>query len=156
MFRLAEPYIVWTDGACHNNGRHDAEGAYGVYSESVLISKRLCDVCMRPHTNNKAELVAIQAALHSLPPRITAVIVRTDSELCVNIINRWHFDWVKKGGVNAQGKVPANWTLICDLMERIHQLRNDGMSVEVEHVRGHADDFGNQQAHMLAQRALKA
>ena len=64
-----EEIVVYTDGACVNNGKPDARAGYGVYfgkGDERNVSERY----KGPQTNNVAEILAIIRALTILKEEI--------------------------------------------------------------------------------------
>ena len=57
-----EEIIVYTDGACVNNGKPDARAGYGIYF-GLDDERNTSERYSGPQTNNVAELLAIIRAL---------------------------------------------------------------------------------------------
>ena len=91
---LAEPVhhqgqhlLVFTDGACINNGKRNSKAGYGVFfgfNSPLNISKPLPG----PATNQRAEMMAVLMAIrtvlkHSLISRGGILEIRTDSKVCI-------------------------------------------------------------------------
>ena len=64
-----EPIIVYTDGACSNNGRSNARAGFGVYFGKD-DPRNVSEAYKEPQTNNVAELLAIIKALSILRQEI--------------------------------------------------------------------------------------
>jgi len=64
-----EPIIVYTDGACSNNGRSNARAGFGVYFGKD-DPRNVSEAYKGPQTNNVAELLAIIKALSILRQEI--------------------------------------------------------------------------------------
>ena len=143
--------VVYTDGACVNNGRRGALAGIGVWwgdnndenvSELVTGSR---------HTNNTAE---IQAAIKAITlagelgvPRLN---IRTDSEFLVNCATIWMPRWKQNGWRCIDGHAVVNQDDLRTLDYEMRMLRE----VKWTHVRGHAGEHGNQMADLLARRAV--
>ncbi|PWN25884.1 ribonuclease H-like protein [Jaminaea rosea] len=149
---MSNKYVVYTDGACRDNGSRTRrpEGAIGITSELGDVSERLPE-SMRPHINNKAELWAIYKALRAAPYH-RPIELWTDSSDCVNTFTDWFWGWEDNGGRKANGQPVANWNLICDIMKVIRSRRNQ--TINFGHVPGHANVAGNERADRLARQAL--
>ena len=64
-----EEIVVYTDGACVNNGKPDARAGYGVYFGEG-DKRNVSESYKGPQTNNVAELLAIIRALTILKGEI--------------------------------------------------------------------------------------
>ena len=112
--------IVYTDGACSNNGKRNQSGdrigksGCGVYFSGALTysfsnpSMNLPDG--KGNTNNFAEAHAIETALeHAVKNKFKSIEIRTDSEYCINSLTKWKNGWIKNkmknGGIwkNSKG-----------------------------------------------------
>ena len=110
-------------------------------------------------TNNVAE---IQAATLALTQALTAgrqrVEVKTDSEFVINCITKWVANWKRNGWKTAAWKPVIN-QIKCDT---INQIKVDLIeldrvvdslgrgNVKWTYVKGHGDNYGNNQAYKLA------
>lgn len=166
--RNSKDIIVYTDGACSNNGLEDRKivGGCGIYFskrneiEINNISKKLKDVYMHfsmskyyesIDTNNKAELMAICLALDICREYNRKVILYTDSEYSIKAIYEWYPTWVKKGIVEKK----KNYELIMKIIEY-----TNNMNINMIHIRAHTglkdeNSIGNYYADNLACMATK-
>jgi len=124
-------FTAHTDGACLGNPAGPGGWAAVV---DVVGSEASWDLWghLSSTSNNRAEALGVLAALEWVP-RGSSLLVRSDSELSVKIINR-------------QYKVKANldiWTVV------FKTLTDKSLSVRTEWVRGHAGDPGNERADKL-------
>jgi ribonuclease HI len=146
---------VYTDGACAGNGTPHARGGIGVWfaKDSPLNVSRA--VRGPVHTNNVAELQAIEAALDSLAARgVTHATVYSDSMYAINAVTLWAPKWAAKGWRTAAGTPVANQELIAGIVAR---LGGSGFrDVTLAYVRGHAGVEGNEGADALARAACAA
>ncbi|KAK0425380.1 hypothetical protein QR680_009169 [Steinernema hermaphroditum] len=137
--------VVYTDGACSSNGKNNARAGYGVYwgdDHPDNVSEPL----VGPATNNRAELQAVVKALEQGRDKgLDRLIVRTDSNLLIQSMEKWIKGWKKKGWVTANGQPVKNR----DLLEKVDNLMSE-VDVKFEHVRGHAGIHGNEMADRLA------
>ena len=131
---------IWTDGACsHNPGpggwafiaeTGDSDSGYEVET-----------------TNQRMEMIALYNALrYSEELPMEKITILTDSAYCCNCYkNKWYIKWEKNGWQNAKKEPVKNR----DLWEKIvPYFKNDRYSVEK--VKGHADDFMNNEVDRLA------
>lgn len=135
--------IVYTDGSCINNGKPGARAGYGVYSPthpSITCYGPLED--WETHTNQRAELLAIQYAIERAPDTATLQIL-TDSTYSINCITDWSVAWERSGWKCNK----ANLDLIRPITEMIKDRRHP---VEFTHVKAHCGEIGNEEADRLA------
>jgi ribonuclease HI len=162
----SNPFHIFTDGACSDNGKRTAKGGYGVhvYSDSRLdVSRRLFP--NEPQTNNRAELRGIQAALDLIDQHgpqwlenHTEIRVWSDSEYCIHCLTKWASGWKKHGWKKSDGGLIQNVDLIRPLYERLERLPR----VRLQHVRAHQTALkgefpfdGNHKADQLATQSLR-
>lgn len=144
---------VYVDGACSNNGTPDAESSLGMWVENMpdlTVSKKLEGV---RHTNQAAELYALKEALTSLND-IRHVRIHTDSLNAILSVTEWAKSQEPKGWVTSKGKPVLNLGIIIDIVRMLRDAEANGRKVELIHVKGHSNVYGNEMAHNLAQRAL--
>ena len=140
---------VYTDGACPKNGQGAAKAGIGVWwgeDHRLNLARR---VAGDKQTNNVAE---IQAAAMALTQAHSAgrqkVEVRTDSQFVINCITKWVTNWKKNGWQTAAGKPVINKEDLIELDKAVGSLGR--LNVKWTHVKGHADNYGNNQADKLA------
>ena len=149
--------IIYTDGACKNNGSKSKYVSAGVgvhfsqdnYVQMDDISKKL-DI--DSPTNNKAELIAILFALqechkHNINKKI---IIYTDSQYCIDAITKWYDQWIKTDNL----KNKKNVSFIQSIKSIMKML-----DVSFIHIRGHTKkqdkhSIGNERADNLATSCL--
>lgn len=129
--------LVFTDGACSNNGAVDASAGCGVIygPDSVGFSFRLerCGPTGRkfPQTSNRAELRAVIAALQLRPwydEGFYRIVVATDSEYVVKGITEWTRSWISRGWVTCANRPVKNrdlWECLLAEIKRYHEERAD-------------------------------
>ena len=154
-----DTFIIYTDGACKNNGYKDREVSAGIgvhFSKTNEIS--LEDIShkldIEKPTNNKAELLAIDKSLElCIKNKIDGkIIIYTDSQYSIDAITKWYDQWEKSGKLHSGGKKNIEYlTLIKDKLKLL--------DVSFIHVRGHTkkDDvhsLGNCRAVDLATSCL--
>ena len=150
-------FIVYTDGACTNNGRKNARSSIGVYFSDNNLFK--IDSVSRAlnvpkHTNNIAELTAIKESLKLIDSNKVDKInypinIYTDSEYSLNVITKWYPNWSDK-----QKSTKQNIPLIKEIYELCIKL-----NPQIIHIKAHTgnDDehsLGNAVADQLATDAL--
>lgn len=144
--------IVYTDGACPDNGNGAISAGIGVHFPArpdLDLSEPLEGP---PFTNNRAEIWAVIRALQQAEtlinewaldldsrPEEPQIVVRTDSRHVIDTMTRW-----------LQKRLRTNWDCKnSDLFRMLYELQ-ELYDVQYEHVRGHNGDPGNTRADLLA------
>lgn len=148
---------MYVDGSCFGNNRRNKHGKAGI---GVVFPKHMhFNVSEKlpgeNATNNRAELYAIIRGIEIVnqnidPRRERRLLIKTDSELSMNICNKWMKQWKVRGWKKADNQVAANLDLLIHL-DNLLQIRN----VIVRHVRAHTmrtdqDSIMNAKADTLA------
>ena len=135
--------IVYTDGASSGNPGPGGLGVvmkYGSHRKEIAEGYGLT-------TNNRMELLAVIRALEALKWKNARVKIYTDSMYIVNAINKgWVFGWEKKQFKNK--KNPDLWIQFLELYRK--------HDVELEWVKGHANNPENERCDKLAVEAAKS
>lgn len=129
--------IVFTDGACSNNGKKAAKAAAGIgihfpNKEYNDISQKFTEGLI---TNQRAELYAIKVALDTaIQDTFDNITVYTDSLYSIKSLTLWIKKWENNNWKGTNGKTVKN----LDLIRRIYQILkdNDG-KIKFIHVRSH-------------------
>ena len=142
--------MVFTDGACINNGKKGAKGGYGVWWSSddpLNLSCRL----KGKQTNNRAEIAAIIAALkQALDQKYDRLVLCTDSKYVINSINLWSHKWKENGWMTEDGKPVKNKEDFIELLELVEKI-----DLVWKHVKAHKGEVGNEMADKLAKEGMK-
>lgn len=138
---------VFTDGACPQNGRKTSKAAWACWfpeAQSLSASGRVPEG--EDQTNNRAELMAIQQAVHILQRNgyeSSDVVVYTDSQYCIDCLTKWIPGWVARGWKTSSGTDVLHRDLIQDISGRLTKFK----SHRFVHVRAHTggeDDLSRQ------------
>ena len=129
--------IVFTDGACSNNGKKNARASFAVvwpHHEEHNTGERL--MANEAQTNNRGEYRAlihaiIQADLID-PLREKTLIAYTDSLLLVKSMDEWMPKWKKNNWRKADGQIVSNLDLL-EVLDKLRARRN----LVLKHVRAH-------------------
>lgn len=103
-------------------------------------------------TNNIAELKASLYALDwvNKNPQVKRMLIITDSRYFVNNFKDYLKGWADKGFQKLDGTVISN----VQIWGAIEKARNDllakGVVIDVQWIKGHSEDYGNEMADMLA------
>ncbi|KAH7358398.1 hypothetical protein B0T11DRAFT_340700 [Plectosphaerella cucumerina] len=126
--------IVYTDGACTNNGQPNSRGGWAVIQGPVGPSS--CSVVLgrledrgpfgdkAVATSNRAELRAVIGALRMCDWRsegFDGILIATDSSYVVNDATEWALTWLSNGLVTQSGNAVMNrdlWELLLGEVER--------------------------------------
>jgi ribonuclease HI len=124
---------VFTDGSC-------GKGMMGIGIYIHYKGKRIrYGKYLGAGTNQQAELHAIKESLLKLKQyRYCKILIYTDSKYCIGMLSK---DW----------KAKANQKLIISIYREMVKFED----VSFKWVKGHADNYGNKQADLLAVAARK-
>lgn len=145
-FEVVHDYVVvYTDGACQNNGKFNAKAGIGVWfgpNHPLNVSKPVTGRA----TNNVAEIQACIAAVKiALENDISNLYIKTDSQFVINSMTSWIHKWKKNNWKLVNGGDVKNKEDFVKLDELCEKL-----NVKWEYVSGHSNIFGNEQADALA------
>ncbi|MBK8741062.1 MAG: ribonuclease HI [Betaproteobacteria bacterium] len=141
---MAEPVIIYTDGACKGN---PGPGGWGALLTRGAVEKELFGGEALT-TNNRMELTAVIEALTALK-QPSHVAVYTDSQYVRQGIMTWIHNWKKNGWKTSDRKPVKN----ADLWQALDKLAASH-KVAWHWVKGHADNPGNLRADALANRGV--
>ena len=146
-------FILYTDGACRNNGKKNMPGGIGIHFSHKNIMK-MDDISeklnIKNSTNNIAELMAIKRAME-LTKEIYNVKIYTDSTYSINVITKWYDMWIDKGTIHQKKNI--------DIIKSICEMYKE-KKVDLIHVKAHTGNLdehsiGNMIADRLATESLK-
>jgi ribonuclease HI len=127
---------AFTDGACSRNGTPHARAGYA----AVFPDNRSMDVAGKlhhpPHTNNRAELWAVLAAMRATPVT-RALRIFSDSRLAIMTMTEWLPLWIARGWRRADGGAVANVDILRELHAEMEARRSAGAATAFVHVRAH-------------------
>ena len=150
-------FIIYTDGACSNNGNINAKASIGIhFSDKNPI--KLDDVSERLHindpSNNVAELYAIYKSLQMIKDNKIDVPIElyTDSMYCRSILIEWYDKWVRNNLLDNKKNL--------ELIKKTYNIYKSIDNIDIHHVNGHSKktdehSYGNNIADKLARGALK-
>ncbi|CCM05124.1 uncharacterized protein FIBRA_07332 [Fibroporia radiculosa] len=141
--------IVYSDGACKGNGKAGSIAGVGVWWGRD-DPRNLAERCPGMQTNNRAELIAIIRVLETAPRDKQPLLIKTDSQYCINCIRSWLPKWLATGFRSSSGGVVKNELLIRYLSTLLDQRGLAGQKVSLQYVRGHSGEEGNEGADYLA------
>jgi ribonuclease HI len=158
---LGAPFIVYTDGACSNNGLSNATASWAVYA-GPCSNFNACGLLEDKHkkTSSLAEIVAVQEALKIVErARMTcrigpsSAIIITDSEYLVNSIYEWMPSWISNGGFKSCGDPVQHYEALYDIWFWLQDVQDQvGFNISIWHTKRD----NNTEADRLAKLALKS
>jgi len=160
-------WVVWTDGACRNNGKKTASAGVGVFfgKDNPNNISLPVPLSLAPFTNQRAELYAALLAIQSVQEQLLQqqdqnqkvqgkkrrLVVKTDSKYTINCVGDWMKTWKTNGWMTSRGQLIRNLSLIRRVDDAIQNIKHTlNVSVSFVYVRGHSVDQGNQGANHLA------
>ncbi|TKW51190.1 Ribonuclease H [Colletotrichum tanaceti] len=135
--------LIYTDGACFDNGAADARGGCGIFFKPTYINDQSGSVAFKledrgpdgkahRHTSNRAELRAVIAALRYRAWQsegFRSVVIATDSTYVVNGATGWAPAWIRKGWQLSTGAPVKNRDLWEALLLDVEKLYDRGVHV---------------------------
>jgi ribonuclease HI len=148
-------FIVYTDGACKNNGQKKAKAGIGIHfskTNKIQIEDVSEKLIYTKQTNNAAELMAILKCLELCHVFLVKekIYLYTDSEYSLKCITIWYPEWLNNN--KCQGKKNI------DILHKINNLYQL-LDVELIHIRAHTGlrdihSLGNEMADKLAVQSI--
>jgi len=131
--------LLFTDGACLNNGQADSRAGWAVvYGPDNVASGRLEDNGpfgdKLTATGNRAELRAVIAALRLCNWRadgVENIIMATDSAYVVDGATEWAQGWSRKGWKTRTGEDVKNRDLWEILLGDVERCKDEGLTVKL-------------------------
>jgi len=150
--------VIYTDGACENNGQSKAAAGVGVYfgaDDARNISEALPG---STQTNQRAEMMAVIRALETIneeksKPR-GPVIIKSDSNYTVKGHREWMPKWKRNGWLTYNKTPVKNKDLWQRLDQEFRRAETNG-KVTLVWVKGHAGELGNERADRLAVAGIR-
>lgn len=129
---------IFTDGACTNNGKRNANAAWGfivVDNEGYKVLNRGSGPIPKtePQTNQRAELQALLNGLNAAKHYPGFIKIWSDSQYSINCASVWGKSWQKKGWTK-QGGVIQHLDLVKQLVNATEQMSH---RLEYKWLKGH-------------------
>ncbi len=152
-------HLVYTDGACSNNGKPYARAGYGVYFGKNDL-RNVSECFNGPQTNNAAELLAIIKALTILCEEIILgnnIIVYSDSSYAIRCCTTYGVKCFKKNWINPNNKNRPIPNL--EIVKTAYLFCKEHDNIDFIHVAAHTGkqdehSLGNEMADKLANEAI--
>lgn len=143
--------VVYTDGACSNNGKYGAKAGIGVWFNNDH-ELNVAEPVRGYATNNNAEIqAATKAITQALRAGIKKLDIHTDSQFMIKCITSWINKWKRNNWVLATGGPVKNKDELIMLDNAIQKME----VVRWTHVKGHSGNFGNTKADGLARQGAE-
>ncbi|KAE8422873.1 ribonuclease H-like domain-containing protein [Aspergillus pseudocaelatus] len=145
----AKQLLLYTDGACLDNGGENPRAGYSVVfkppitppNDAGYIGFRLENEGptgeAHPQTSNRAELRAVIAALRFrfwTSEGFNSLVIATDSKYAVNGATTWVRGWLKRDWKTTTGAAVKNRDLWECLLGEIERWDSNGMQVKFWHI----------------------
>ncbi|KZZ95575.1 Ribonuclease H-like protein [Ascosphaera apis ARSEF 7405] len=136
--------LIYTDGACLDNGRHNAKGGCAFVFREPVPGAPHASSCKfpledegptgerHPQTSNRAELRAVIAALRYrfwTGEGFNSMVIATDSEYVALGATSWVRGWVRNGWKAANGQPVKNKDLWQCLLGEVERWSDGGLQV---------------------------
>ena len=144
---------IFTDGACPNNGKRNANAAWGallVSDDGYIVLDRFSGAIplSESQTNQRAELTALLRGLEVAEKQLTRdtdlkkIQIWSDSQYSINCASVWGPAWKSRGWKKQGGEI-QHLDLIRVLVEKTQSL---GFKIEYKWLKGHK---GGDSQHMF-------
>jgi ribonuclease HI len=132
---------IFTDGGARPNPGPGGWGMVYVVDGKIVDQRHGNDP---DTTNNRMELTALIQAYSALP-RDAEVDIYSDSELCVNTINKWAAGWERRGWKRKDGPIKN-----LELVQQLYALHKEHPKVVLKWIKAHNGWLWNEYADSLA------
>jgi|TARA_B100001094_G_C18191926_1_gene807882 ribonuclease HI len=156
--KYEDKFLVYTDGACPDNGTPKARSSIGIHfseKNSIKLNDIGEKLILNNHSNNIAELLAIKKALELLISNNIKVPIQlyTDSSYCKSILDEWYNKWVKNNLLDNKKNL--------DIIKKTYDLYTEINNITIYYVKAHTNNndehsYGNRMADKLARNAIKS
>lgn len=141
--------IFYVDGACKSNGKPNCKASWAVcaeYDRSLEVN----GLVLTNPSNQSAELTAaIKACEIARRQGLNEITIVTDSKYLFSAATLWIDKWKNNSWKDHKNKPVINTDLFKQLL-----VAKEGLEIEWIHVKGHADNVGNNRADLLAKSLL--
>jgi ribonuclease HI len=121
------PILLYTDGACRNNGSKNALGGWVYILLWDSMKKEIWHSNFeQPTTNNRMELRSILSGLNEIKlrwaPSYPKIAVISDSKYCIKGASIWMYGWEKRGWKKKEKAEKRKALLNIDLWKEMFDL----------------------------------
>lgn len=142
---------IYTDGSSRGN-----PGPGGFASIVVIHDRKVIELGGHDKhtTNNKMELKGVieglKVSLNNIDADIKNIKVYSDSKYVLQGITTWIHGWKKNGWRTSAKKEVLNQELWQELDKTVETVSRQGIQIEWNYVKGHADNPFNERADVIA------
>jgi len=150
-------FIVYTDGACPNNGTSKARSSIGIhFSEKnpIKIEDVGIPLILDAHSNNYAEMNAIYVCFKLMKENKVNIPIElyTDSSYCRLILLEWYEKWVRNNLLKNKKNL--------NIIKKTYDIFKTFENINIIHINSHTNkkdehSCGNHIADQLARNALR-
>lgn len=152
-----EPILIYTDGACSNNGYAGACAGIGIFF-GMNDARNVSEKIEGKQTNNVAELLAIFEAGKIMKTELenkNIIHLYTDSQYAIRCVTTYGEKLEKKGWKNGSKVIPN-----LELVKKTYLLYKPYDTISFKYIKAHTSlkdkhSIGNDYADKLAQNAIK-
>jgi ribonuclease HI/exonuclease III len=137
---------VYTDGACINNGRRNAQCGSGVWFGPGQQGNLALRIPGPSQSNQVGEIAAVIAAINATAPYQPLKII-TDSMYVINGLTTHLQTWEDDGWIGIKN-APF-------FKKAVHLLRNRSARTTLQWVKGHSGTLGNEESDLLAKQGAE-
>ena len=152
-----DKFIVYTDGACPNNGNSKARSSIGIHfseKNSIKIEDVGSALNLTKHSNNYAEMSAIYESLRLIKEKDIKLPIElyTDSTYCRSILLEWYEKWVRNDLLHNKKNI--------SIIQKTYDIYKEFDNLKIIHVPAHTRNkdehsYGNSIADQLARNVLR-
>lgn len=146
---MGDKIYLFCDGGCRGNQEKINIGGWGAFLQYKGFEKELWGNTKNT-TNNIMELTSAIEGLKAIKNKMIPVEVIMDSQYVVQGINTWIQGWINKNW-QTKNKQPVKNK---ELWQELYNLKTQFKDINFRQILGHAGNYGNERADLLANRAM--
>lgn len=147
--------IIYTDGGCNPNPGPGGSGFHGKLSTGIMVDA--WHSVSKNSTNNESELLAAASAIeYAMDKGVKNLSLNPDSMYLIDGITKWHYGWIKRDWIKADGKEVPNKQTWLKLIANVKALKETGCTISWNWVKGHSGVIENERADENATRGVIA
>jgi ribonuclease HI/exonuclease III len=137
--------IIYTDGACKNNGKANAQCGAGIWYNEGNDQNKALKIPGNEQSNQIGEIAAIIKALENAPNFIP-ILIKSDSKYAIEGLTIHLEKWEDQGWIGIKN---SKW-----FKRAAYLLRTRSASTSFQWVKGHNGDIGNEKSDELAKEGM--
>jgi ribonuclease HI len=140
-----EPTIIYTDGACKNNGKANAQCSAGIWQGEGHHQNKAIKVPGNEQSNQIGELAAIIKAIEETP-NCVPILIKSDSKYAIEGLTLHLEKWEDQGWIGIKN---SKW-----FKQAAYLLRARSATTAFQWVKGHNGELGNEKSDDLAKTGM--